>query len=349
MTDTVERHGLTVAAPLARLIEDEVLLGVEPDAFWSGYAALLADLGPKNRALLAERERLQGEIDAWHQAHKGQPFDAAAHIAFLKEIGYLKEEPAPFKVSTQNVDPEIAEIAGPQLVVPVSNARFALNAANARWGSLYDALYGTDAIPGAPMGSRYDAERGAKVVAWAANFLDERFPLAGGSHAEVTRYRISGGELVAEIGGAPIPFGPGVEFVGFAEAGDTARYVLKHHGLHAILTIDPSTEVGAAHAAGLADVVLESAMTAIQDCEDSVAAVDAEDKVLVYRNWLGLMKGDLAETFEKGGRTMTRRRNDDLTLTSPGGGEVTLPGRALLLVRNVGHLMTTDAVMMDGA
>ncbi|RAH96560.1 malate synthase G [Acuticoccus sediminis] len=348
MTETVERHGLTVAEPLARLIEEEVLTGVTADAFWSGYAALLADLVPKNRALLAERDRLQAEIDAWSEARKGQPYDVAAETAFLTEIGYLKGAPAPFKVETANVDPEIASIAGPQLVVPVSNARFALNAANARWGSLYDALYGTDAIPGAAAGSRYDAERGAKVVAWAADFLDKTLPLAAGSHAEVTRYRPDRRELLAEVGGVPIPFADGVEFVGVVEEGNKVRYVLRHNGLHIVLDIDDSTEVGGAHPAGLADVVLESAMTAIQDCEDSVAAVDAEDKVLVYRTWLGLMKGDLEETFEKGGRTLTRRLNPDLKVETPRGDTVVLPGRALMLVRNVGHLMTTDAVLMNG-
>nr|ADI18711.1 malate synthase [uncultured Rhizobiales bacterium HF4000_32B18] len=348
MSETVERHGLTVAEPLARLIEDEVLTGVTADAFWSGYAALLKDLAPRNRALLAERDRLQAEIDAWNETQKGKPYDTAAQIAFLTEIGYLKPAPAPFEVTTRNVDPEIAEIAGPQLVVPVSNARFALNAANARWGSLYDALYGTDAIPGAAAGSRYDSERGAKVVAWAAKFLDERLPLAAGSHAEVTHYRADRRELLAEVGGTPVPFAAGVEYVGAIGEGEAVRYVLRHNGLHVILAVDPSTEVGASHPAGLSDVIMESAMTAIQDCEDSVAAVDAEDKVLVYRNWLGLMKGDLAETFQKGGQTMTRRLNPDLEVRTPSGETVTLPGRALLLVRNVGHLMTTDAVMLDG-
>ncbi|WP_075222783.1 malate synthase G [Acuticoccus yangtzensis] len=348
MSETVQRHGLTVAEPLARLIEDEVLTGVSADAFWSGYAALLADLMPKNRALLAERDRLQAEIDRFNEAQKGQPYDVAAEVAFLKEIGYLKDEPAPFEVTTKNVDPEIASIAGPQLVVPVMNARFALNAANARWGSLYDALYGTDAIPGAAAGSRYDAERGEKVVAWAADFLDAHLPLAAGSHKEVTAYRPDRRELLADVGGTPMPFADTVTYVGQIRKGETVRYVLKHNGLHVILVIDASTEVGAAHPAGLADVVLESAMTAIQDCEDSVAAVDAEDKVLVYRNWLGLMKGDLAETFQKGGETMTRRLNPDLEVEAPTGEVVTLPGRSLLLVRNVGHLMTTDAVMLNG-
>ena len=347
MTATVERHGLKVAEPLARLVEEEVLTGVSADAFWSGYAKLLADLMPRNKALLAERDRLQAEIDAWNEARKGQPVDTAAEIAFLKEIGYLKPAPAPFEVTTKNVDPEIAEIAGPQLVVPVSNARFALNAANARWGSLYDALYGTDAIPGAAAGSRYDAERGAKVVAWATKFLDERLPLAAGSHAEVTHYRADRKELLAEVGGTPMPFADGVSYVGEIREGGAVRHVLKHNGLHVVLVIDPSTEVGASHRAGLSDVVLESAMTAIQDCEDSVAAVDAEDKVLVYRNWLGLMKGDLEDTFQKGGKAMTRRLAPDLTVTGPGGTTVTLQGRALMLVRNVGHLMTTDAVTLN--
>ncbi|WP_108662125.1 malate synthase G [Acuticoccus kandeliae] len=348
MTEYVERYGLSVAAPLAELIETEVLTGVTPQAFWEGYARLLHDLMPKNQALLEERVRLQEEIDTWHRENRGKPFDVTAYRAFLKDIGYVQPEPAPFKVGTQNVDPEIASIAGPQLVVPVSNARFALNAANARWGSLYDALYGTDAIPGAPKGKGYDPERGAEVVAWAAAFLDRAVPLDGASHTEVTRYTHDGSTLMAETERGTVPFKDPDAFVGYVEDGDRARYALIHNGIHVILEIDPTTPVGASHPAGLSDVVLESAMTAIQDCEDSVAAVDAEDKVLVYRNWLGLMKGDLADTFEKGGRMMTRRLNPDVVLTVPGGGTKTLQGRALLLVRNVGHLMTTDAVLFNG-
>ncbi|MBJ3775738.1 malate synthase G [Acuticoccus mangrovi] len=348
MTDYVDRHGLSVAAPLAALIENEVLTGVSADDFWRGYAALLRDLVPENRRLLAERDRLQAAIDEWHAARVGQPYDTAAEIAFLKEIGYLVPEPAPFTIGTENVDPEICEIAGPQLVVPVSNARFALNAANARWGSLYDALYGTDALPGAPKGPGYDPQRGAEAVAWAADFLDRAVPLEGASHADVTAYRRDGDAFVADTKAGTVPLADPAGFVGSRTDGGRTGYVLAHHNLHVELVVDPSGPVGAAHPAGLADVVLEAAITAIQDCEDSVAAVDAEDKVLVYRNWLGLMNGDLEETFEKGGRMMTRRLNPDVTLDAVGGGTLTLPGRALLLVRNVGHLMTTDAVLLDG-
>ena len=348
MTTYVDRHGLSVAAPLADLIEREVLTRVDPDAFWKGYAALLTDLVPENRRLLAERARLQRAIDDWHEAHRAKPFDVQAHRAFLEEIGYLVPEPAPFTVTTQGVDPEIASISGPQLVVPVSNARFALNAANARWGSLYDALYGTDALPGKPEGPGFDRRRGAAVVARAADILDEVAPLANASHADVTEWRREGETLVAETTRGRTTPGEGVAFVGSAEEGTVTRYVLRHNGLHVMLVIDATTEVGRAHPAGLSDVILESAMTAIQDCEDSVAAVDPEDKVLVYRNWLGLMRGDLAETFVKGGEETTRTLAPDLVLTGPDGGRVELPGRSVMLVRNVGHLMTTDAVMMNG-
>jgi len=348
MTTYVDRHGLSVAEPLAVMIENEVLTGVDADAFWQGYARLLADLVPENRRLLAERRRLQDAIDGWHEAHRGQPFDVAAHRAFLEEIGYLVPEPGPFRIETENVDPEIASLAGPQLVVPVSNARFALNAANARWGSLYDALYGTDAVPGKASGPGYDPERGAAVIARAAQILDDVAPLEGTTHGAVTGWRREGTSLLAETPTGSFAFAPGVTFVGSAQEGSATRYVLRHNGLHVILVIDPAAEVGKAHPAGVSDVVLEAALTAIQDCEDSVAAVDPEDKVHVYRNWLGLMRGDLAETFVKGGREMTRRLEPDMTLTAPDGGTVTLPGRSVLLVRNVGHLMTTDAVLMNG-
>ncbi|CUH84327.1 malate synthase G [Thalassovita mediterranea] len=350
MTTYVTRAGLDVAAELAALMENDVFpgLGLDADAVWSGYAAMLTDMVPENRRLLAVREEMQRQIDAYVLERKGQPWDGAEYEAFLRQIGYLVEEGEAFEIETAAVDPEIASVAGPQLVVPVMNARFALNAANARWGSLYDALYGTDALPGAPEGKGYDPKRGAQAVAWSADFLDKAVPLAKGSHADVTAYRRDGAALVAEVGGETVGFADAAGFVGYTEEGDKASYVLVNNGMHIELLIDPSHPVGAAHAAGLRDVVLESALTAIQDCEDSVAAVDAEDKVTVYGNWLGLMKGDLAETFTKGGQEMTRRLNADKVLTGPEGGEVVLPGRAVLLVRNVGHLMTTDAVKLNG-
>lgn len=346
----VERSGLQVAAILAEFAETSLLPGtnISPDAFWSGYAAMLRDLAPENARLLARREALQAQIDDWSRARKGQPFDVAEHTAFLEEIGYLMPEGAPFQVTTRNADPEIAQIAGPQLVVPVMNARYALNAANARWRSLYDALYGTDALPGAPEGPGYDPDRGAQAVAWAAAFLDRAVPLAGGSHKDVTAYRRQGAELVADLGPTTSRFAdPGV-FVGDVEDFNTARYLLRHNGLHIELLIDPATPAGKAHPAGLADVILESALTAIHDCEDSVAAVDAEDKVLAYSNWLGLMDGSLSESFQKGGKTVERKLNPDRHYQAPQGGRITLKGRSLALVRNVGHLMTTDAVLLEG-
>ncbi|GGE45905.1 malate synthase G [Primorskyibacter flagellatus] len=350
MTDYVERAGLQVATVLADLVEHRILPGLDltADAFWGGYATMLGDLVPENLRLLEKRDKLQAEIDDWVAARRGQPLDRKAYRAFLEKIGYLVPEGPDFTIGTENVDPEIASVAGPQLVVPVMNARFALNAANARWGSLYDALYGTDALPGAPEGKGYDPKRGAQAVAWAAEFLDGAVPLSGASHADVTAYRRDGAELVAEAGGSTVPFADPAAFVGYAEDGDTASYMLRHNGLHIELVIDPNHPVGAASASGLRDVVLESALTAIQDCEDSVAAVDAADKAEVYANWLGLMTGDLTETFEKGGKQVTRALNPDKVLTAPDGSNLTLPGRALLLVRNVGHLMTTDAVLFEG-
>ncbi|WP_373049689.1 malate synthase G [Thalassovita aquimarina] len=350
MTDYVTRAGLQVASELAELVETQILhdLGLEAEAVWSGYAKMLAELAPENRRLLEVRETLQKQIDDWLTARKGQDWDNDAYQAFLREIGYLVPEGDDFEITTANADDEIARIAGPQLVVPVMNARFALNAANARWGSLYDALYGTDALPGAPEGTGYDPKRGAQAVAWAADFLDKAVPLVGASHKDVTAYQREGGELLALIDAREVPFADPAAFVGYTEDGDKASYMLRHNGMHIELLIDPSHPVGATHPAGLRDVVLESALTAIQDCEDSVAAVDAEDKTDVYAKWLGLMKGDLAETFEKGGKQMTRRLADDKVLTAPDGSTLTLQGRALLLVRNVGHLMTTDAVLMDG-
>ena len=350
MTTHHPRAGLLVAPALADFIESRLLPGlpVSADDFWSGFAAMLADLVPENRRLLAVRDRMQGQIDAWLTARQGADWDNAAWQDFLREIGYLVPEGPDFTVATTPSDPEISTLSGPQLVVPVTNARFALNAANARWGSLYDALYGTDALPGAASGKGYDAARGAQAVAWAADFLDRAMPLASGSHAEVTAYDTANGALTATIAGLAVPLADPAAFVGTAGEGARHSILLRHHGLHIELVFDPAHPVGAASPSGLRDVVLESALTAIQDCEDSVATVDAEDKVLAYGNWLGLMKGDLTETFQKGGQTLTRRLNADRTFAAPDGGSLTLPGRAVLLVRNVGHLMTTDAVLMDG-
>ena len=344
MTGYVDRAGLKVAESLAKLVEDEVLIGVAPEAFWTGYAAILRDLGPENRALLARREELQRRIDDWHTERRGQPHDAEAYRAFLTEIGYLVPEPAPFHIGTEGVDPELAQVAGPQLVVPVSNARFALNAANARWGSLYDALYGSDAIAGTPAPGGYDAARGAQVIAWAREHLDAVAPLKDASWADVTALRVADGVLTVAVGDRDTGLADPAQFAG--HAGEDV--FLRANGLLIRIVVDPASTIGRDDPAGIADVILESALTAIQDCEDSVAAVDAEDKVAVYRNWLGLMRGDLAETFTKNGREMTRRPNPDVTYTDPAGREVTHPGRAVLLVRNVGHLMTTDAVLLDG-
>ena len=350
MTDYVRRAGLSVDTELADLIEGQVLPGlpVGAEEFWAGYARILRDLVPQNLALLNTRETMQAQIGDWLTARKGQPWDGAAYRAFLEEIGYIVPEGPDFSIGTENVDDEIARVAGPQLVVPITNARFALNAANARWGSLYDALYGTDALPGAPEGKGYDPKRGAQAVAWAAEFLDTTVPLKTISHTEVSEYFREGKELMARSASGVHGFKDPHVFVGYAEEGATATYMLRHNGLHIGLLIDPSHPVGRDSAAGLRDVLLESALTAIQDCEDSVACVDAADKVLAYANWLGLMKGDLSETFEKGGETMTRVLAPDMALTAPDGSALSLQGRSLQLVRNVGHLMTTDAVLFEG-
>ncbi|WP_295560150.1 malate synthase G [uncultured Sphingomonas sp.] len=327
----IARAGLGIAPELADFLEREALpgTGIAPEAFWSGVAAIFQRFTPQNRTLLATRDRMQAAIDAWHRDHA---FEPAAYEAFLREIGYLLPEPAPFAVDPANVDPEIAERAGPQLVVPILNARFLLNAANARWGSLYDALYGTDALPGAPASGGYDAARGAQVIAWAKAFLDEAVPLADGRWADWT-------------GGTPSLADP-AQWVG--SAGDTLLF--RHNGLHIEVVVDRGHPIGRDDPAGIADVVLESALTTICDLEDSVAAVDAADKVAGYANWLGLMRGDLTASFDKGGRTVSRTLADDRTYTAPDGGTITLPGRSLLFVRNVGHLMTTPAVCLpDGS
>ncbi len=347
---------LHVAPVLKTFIETEVLpgTGVEAGAFWAGLSSLLADFAPRNAALLAKRDALQAQIDAWHRDHAQKPMDAAVYEAFLREIGYLLPEPADFGVTTQNVDPEIGAVAGPQLVVPVNNARYALNAANARWGSLYDALYGTDAIPeaeGAERGRGYNPARGAKVVAFARKVLDQAVPLMGAGHAEALKYQVKDGALSVTLqGGGAVPLRNPAQFLGYTgEAAAPTALLFVHNGLHLELRIDRTTEVGKADPAGVADLVLESALSTIQDCEDSVAAVDAADKVDVYRNWLGLMTGSLSADLEKGGRTITRRLNEDRSYTAAAGGTITLPGRSVMLVRNVGHHMMTDCVTWNGA
>jgi len=341
MTDRVEKYGLQVAGIMASFVERQVLpgTGVDAQTFWKGFAALVHDLGPKNRDLLAIRADMQAKIDGWHVARRGQAHDAVAYQAFLHDIGYLLPEGADFAIQTTNVDPEIASIAGPQLVVPIMNARFALNAANARWGSLYDALYGTDALGDLPAGKGYDPERGARVIAWGRAFLDEAVPLAKGSHADHDGYRVDAGALVPALKNP-------AQFAGYRGGADAPTAILlQNNGLHIIIEINSDVEIGANDKAHVADIRLESALSTIMDCEDSVAAVDAEDKVLAYSNWLGLMKGDLSEKLVKNGREITRALNPDLEFTGPDDGAVTLKGRALMLVRNVGHLMTNPAIL----
>jgi malate synthase len=339
--------GLDVSPLLAAFIEAEALpgTGVTPARFWDGLAGLVATFAPRNRTLLDRRDTLQAQIDAWHAARRGQAHDAAEYLQFLTDIGYLAPLPAAFNAGTANVDPEIALIAGPQLVVPVSNARYALNAGNARWGSLYDALYGTDAIPDAGEAARgrgYNPARGKLVVARARAFLDEAAPLEGASHAAATGYAVVNGRLLASDG---IGLAQPEKFVGYqGDPAAPAVVLLCNHGLHIELHIDRAHRIGRDDPAGLADIVLESAISTIMDCEDSIAAVDAADKVDVYRNWLGLMQGTLSAALEKDGRTIERRLNPDRVYTTPDGGRLTLHGRSLMLVRNVGHHMYTDAV-----
>ncbi|MCU0910534.1 MAG: malate synthase G [Rhodobacteraceae bacterium] len=345
MSDRVDRAGLKVDRVLAEFLEHEALpgTGIAADAFWRGFAVMVGDLAPRNRALLDRRADLQARIDAWHVAHRDSPHDHAAYKGFLEEIGYLVPEGPDFEIATAGVDPEIAQVAGPQLVVPITNARYALNAANARWGSLYDCLYGTDAMGSAPPKGGYDRGRGARVVARARVFLDEAFPLEGTSHADVRRYHVKAGQLLAD----DLPLAQPDKFAGYRGHPMAPEAVLlRNNGLHVELVFDRTHAIGARDQCGLADVRLESALSAIMDCEDSVACVDAGDKVGAYRNWLGLMKGDLTERFEKAGRTVTRALEPDRVFTAPDGqGEVVLKGRALMLVRNVGHLMTNPAIL----
>ncbi|QZD94919.1 malate synthase G [Qipengyuania gelatinilytica] len=337
MTNYVTRAGIEVDQALATFVETEVLAPLcrDGEAFWAGFASLLGEFAPRNAALLQKREDLQAKIDAWHIERKGQPHDAGAYRAFLEEIGYLVPEPGDFTIGTEKVDPEIATMAGPQLVVPILNARFLLNAANARWGSLYDAFYGTDALdaPAARPGG-YDEDRGAAVIAEAKRFMDEAVPLADGRKwADLTDVKERG-----------IPLADPAQCVGWNDK----ACLFKHNGLHIEVAFDPEHPVGKTDPANIADINLEAALTTIADCEDSVAAVDAEDKLLAYRNWLGVIRGDLSESFDKGGKTVTRELAPDRMYTSPEGGEFALPGRSLMFVRNVGHLMTNPAMRWDG-
>jgi malate synthase len=354
MTDRVQQGSLQIDPVLHDLLENDIApgTGIEPARFWQALEAIVTDLGPRNRELLAVRDDMQAKIDAWHRDNPGAGYDRAAYKSFLQEIGYLLPEGEDFTISTEKVDEEIASLAGPQLVVPVMNARYALNAANARWGSFYDALYGTDVIPeegGAERSGPYNPVRGDRVIAYARDFLNRHCPLSSGDHSRAQAYRIVDGALQVELdNGDTAALASPEQLRGYTGAADTpASVLLRHNGLHIEIQIDPESPIGTTDAAGVKDVVLEAALTTIQDCEDSVAAVDAEDKALAYRNWLGLMRGDLEDSFEKGGRTMTRSLNADRVFTAPDGGELVLPGRSLMFVRNVGHLMTNPAIL-DG-
>jgi malate synthase len=346
MTQRIEKHGLQVATELVDFIEARALPGTEvaADAFWAGLSTLAHDLGPKNRALLAKREEIQQQIDGWHVGRQGQAHDADAYKEFLHEIGYLVPEGPEFAIETDNVDPEIAAIPGPQLVVPITNARFALNAANARWGNLYDALYGTDALGDLPAGGGYDETRGARVIAWAKGFLDKSVPLAGASWADVTA--VSAGEaLTLTTAQGEVSLVDPDKYLGHMSADGWRGVLLENNHLKIEVLINPQVGPGRTDPAGIAAVNLESAMSTIMDCEDSVACVDAEDKVVAYGNWLGLMKRDLAEEVTKGGETFTRKLHDDATYSAPDGSAFTVKCRSLMLIRNVGHLMTNPAVL----
>ena len=352
MTDRTQVHGLQVATELYNFVNTQVLpgTGVDQDAYWKGFDAIVADLAPKNAALLAERDRLQAELDTWHKANPGPIKDMAAYRQFLTTIGYLVESPKGAKATTENVDAELAIQAGPQLVVPILNARYALNAANARWGSLYDALYGTDVISedgGAEKGKGYNPARGAKVIAFARDFLDQAVALASGSHKDSAGYAVEGGKLVVTLkDGSKTGLKDEAKFIGFqGDAAAPSSVLLKNNGIHIDIIINKATPIGGSDAAGVSDVVVEAALSTILDLEDSVAAVDAEDKVNGYANWLGILKGTLTESFEKGGKTVTRGLNADREYTGANGQPVKLHGRSLMFVRNVGHLMTNPAVL----
>ncbi|MEZ5555861.1 malate synthase G [Haliea sp.] len=352
MSERITEGGLHIDAGLHSLLEQDIApgTGVSPEQFWQGLDAIVRDLAPRNRDLLATRASLQEQIDSWHRANPGPDYDRAEYKAFLEAIGYLLPEPANFAISTENVDPEVATLAGPQLVVPVMNARYALNAANARWGSLYDALYGTDVIPeegGAERAGGYNPVRGERVIAWAKHFLNTHCPLSTGDHSQATAYTVVNGALQVVLSGGQISsLATPAQFRGYQGEGNAPTSILlRHNGLHIEILIDPLSPIGASDPAGVKDVVLEAALTTIQDCEDSIAAVDAADKILVYRNWLGLMRGDLEDVFRKGEQTLTRRLNPDRVFTAPDGSERVLPGRSLMFVRNVGHLMTSDAIL----
>jgi len=354
MTARTTTHRLQVATELYRFIEDQVLpaTGFASEAFWKGFDAIVHDLAPKNAALLAERDRLQAEMDAWHKAHPGPIRDMPAYRAFLEKIGYLLPQPADVQATTANVDAELALQAGPQLVVPILNARYALNAANARWGSLYDALYGTDAIPetdGAEKGKGYNPARGAKVIAFARDVLDQAAPLVNGSHKDATGYSVKDGQLVIALHSSSTQLQDPSAFVGYqGDAAAPSSVLLRHNGIHIDIQIDRSTPIGKTDAAGVSDVVLEAALSTILDLEDSVAVVDAQDKVLAYGNWLGIQLGTLTEEVAKGGKSFTRRLNPDREYTGADGQPLVLHGRSLMFVRNVGHLMTNPAVLYDG-
>ena len=352
MTERIQAGGLQVAKVLHDLVANEIAPGTGVDAnhFWTELEAIITELAPVNKALLARRDDLQAQIDAWHQQRRGQSHNAAEYRAFLDQIGYLLPEAEEFTITTENVDSEIAKLAGPQLVVPVMNARYALNAANARWGSLYDALYGTDVIPeqaGAEKGRGYNPERGALVIAYARRFLDEAAPLAKGSHADSCGYGIKEGQLAVKLkDGTETALQQPEQFVGYqGDLNNPSAILIKNNGIHLEIQINPEHVIGKDDPANVKDVLLESALTTIMDCEDSIAAVDAEDKAVVYGNWLGLMKGTLGIEFKKGDSTVTRTLNPDREYVTPDGNALSLPGRSLMFVRNVGHLMTNEAVL----
>lgn len=352
MTQRIQQGNLQISEELYQLVNDEIApgTGIVPAHFWSELENVLEEFAPRNKALLAKREELQKQIDQWHQQHKGETFDPKTYKAFLQEIGYLVDEGPDFQITTESVESEIADQAGPQLVVPIMNARFALNAANARWGSLYDALYGTDVISeenGAEKAGAYNAIRGNKVIAYAKSFLDRSTPLANGSHTQVSAYIVENNSLVAKLeNGEETSLKDSAQYIGYqGEANAPTAILLKHHKLHLEIQIDSNDSIGKDDKAGVKDVLMESALTTIMDCEDSVAAVDGEDKALAYRNWTGLMKGDLSESLEKGGKTIVRKLNPDRRYTTASG-DLTLKGRSMLFIRNVGHLMTNPGILM---